>query len=224
LAEHEEVGVTKAQKTVGVLVPIALLLALVVWTFLYLIRYPPTVQAATVGPSDVNVTMQTVGSIGSGTHPTWVSYLIQQPDGTWVHTTVMQVPAHTTVHMTIYQYDSGSALRNPLMNAVQGAPDATVDGKPYSLWTDTIGHTFTVPGLGISVPLPGIASTAANPCSAAPCDPSFDHHTIKFTFKTLGAGNYTWQCFVPCGLGYLDGFGGPMSTFGYMNGMLKVVA
>ena len=215
---------TKAQKTIGVLIPLALLLAVVVWTFLYLIRYPPTVEAATKASGDVDVTMQTVGSIGTGNHPTWVSYLIRRADGVWVHTTVLQVPAHTTVHMTIYQFDSGSSLRNPVMNQVLGAPDAALDGKPYSLWTDTIGHTFTIPELGLSVPLPGIAATAANPCSVAPCGPSYDHHTITFTFRTGPAGVYTWQCFVPCGLGYLAGFGGPMSTFGYMNGVLKVVA
>ena len=27
---------------------------------------------------------------------------------------------------------------------------------------------------------------------------------------TPGAGQYPWQCFVPCGLGYLYGNGGPM--------------
>jgi len=216
--------VTKAQKTIGVLVPLALLLAVVVWTFLYLIRYTPTVQAAPSAPGEVNVTMQTVGAMGTGNHPTWVSYLIQRQDGVWVHSTVLQVPAHTTVHMTIYQYDSGSALRNPVMNEVLGAPDATLDGKPYSLYSDIVGHTFTVPELGISVPLPGISPDSTNPCPAAPCGPSYDHHTVQFTFKTNGAGTYTWQCFVPCALGYLDGFGGPMSTYGFMNGLLKVVA
>jgi hypothetical protein len=216
--------VSRAQKTTLVLVPLALLAAVVVWTFLYLIRYPPTVAAATTAPGEVNVVMQTVGQMGTEPHPPWVSYLIQRSDGTWVHSTVLQVPAHTTVHVTIYQYDSGSDLRNPTMNQVLGAPDATVDGKPYSVWTESIGHTFTIPELGISVPLPGIADDATNPCSLAPCDPSFDHHTVTFSFKTGGAATYTWQCFVPCAVGYLAGFGGPMSTVGYMNGILKVVA
>ncbi|HEY5030965.1 MAG TPA: hypothetical protein VIJ54_00730 [Actinomycetes bacterium] len=214
---------TKAQKSIVVLVPLALLLAVVVWTFLYLIRYPPTVQAATSG-GQVNVTMQTVGSMGTEPHPPWVSYLIQQPNGKWVHTSVLQVPAHTTIHMTIYQYDSGSMLRNAVMNQVLGVTDAAVDGKPYSLWSDNIGHTFTIPELGISVPLPAIADSATNPCGTAPCDTSFDHHKVTFTFTTNGAGTYTWQCFVPCAVGYLAGFGGPMSTVGYMNGILKVVA
>jgi len=216
--------VTKAQKTIGVLVPLALLLALVIWTFTWLIGYPPTVQAATTTPGEVNVTMQTVGTIGTGPHPEWVSYLIQQPDGSWTHSTVLQVPAHTKVHMTIQQYDTGSSLRNPLMNQVLGITDAANNGQPYGLWTDVIGHTFTIPELGISVPLPGIPDDSTNMCSVAPCAKSFDHNTVTFTFTTQGAGTYTWQCFVPCGVAYLAGFGGPMATLGYMNGILKVVA
>ena len=46
----------------------------------------------------------------------------------------------------------------------------------------------------------------------------------QFSFVTPGVGQYRWQCFVPCGLGYLYGNGGPMSTLGYMGGFLKVVA
>jgi hypothetical protein len=216
--------VTKAQKTIGVLVPLVLLLALVIWTFTWLIGYPPTVQAATTTPGEVNVTMQTVAQMGTEPHPQWVSYLIKQADGSWVHSSVLQVPAHTKVHMTIEQYDSGSDLRNPLMNQVLGVTDAQNNGQPYTVWTDIIGHTFTIPELGISVPLPGIPDSASNPCSVAPCATSFDHNTITFTFETQGPGTYTWQCFVPCAVGYIAGFGGPMSTVGYMNGVLKVVA
>jgi hypothetical protein len=34
-------------------------------------------------------------------------------------------------------------------------------------------------------------------------------------------GQYIWQCFDPCGSGF-NGFGGPMSTKGYMSGTLTV--
>ena len=47
---------------------------------------------------------------------------------------------------------------------------------------------------------------------------------MKFSFMTPGPGQYPWQCFVPCGLGFLYGNGGPMQTVGYMDGFLKVVA
>ena len=53
---------------------------------------------------------------------------------------------------------------------------------------------------------------------------SADHNTITFTIRTGASGTYVWQCFVPCALGYPLGFGGPMSTLGYMNGFMKVVA
>lgn len=219
------IRVGRAQRTGLVAAVFAVFSAFVIWTFIHLTHYPPTVAAAATAPGEANITMQTVGAIGTEPHPPWVSYLVQRPNGTWVHTTVLKVPAHSTVHVTIYQYDSGSDLRNPLMNQVQGVGDATVNGKPYSMWTDAIGHTFTVPQLGISVPLPGIPSDAKNPCSTnAPCSPSFDHMKVQFTFQTGAAGTYTWQCFVPCGVAYIAGFGGPMSTVGYMNGVLQVTA
>jgi hypothetical protein len=37
-------------------------------------------------------------------------------------------------------------------------------------------------------------------------------------------GTYRWQCFVPCGLDFLNGNGGPMQTFGYMMGHMQVVS
>ena len=60
-------------------------------------------------------------------------------------------------------------------------------------------------------------------CSAAPCDTSMAHTTIKFSFRTGAPGTYRWQCFVPCAAGNLLGNGGPMSTLGYMGGFLNVV-
>ena len=51
------------------------------------------------------------------------------------------------------------------------------------------------------------------------------HTVVKFTFKTPSTpGAYRWQCFVPCGLGYVDGNGGPMGTPGYMMGQMEVQA
>ena len=37
-------------------------------------------------------------------------------------------------------------------------------------------------------------------------------------------GEFRWQCFVPCGGGYVDGNGGPMQTIGYMTGQMNVVS
>jgi hypothetical protein len=195
-----------------------------------LLGSPPTVDFTSASPGQaVSVTMQTVGSYGSGSHPTWVSYEIQSPGGQWVHTTLFQVPQHVRINVTIVQYDSGSPLRNQQIGQVTGTSGnaALLNGKPFRVIDSNSGngvaHTFSLPSLGINVPLYGNNGNA-NLCAAAPCTTTSPHKVIKFSFTSPGPGNYRWQCFVPCGLGYLFGNGGPMSTVGYMGGFMKVVA
>ena len=195
-----------------------------------LLGTPPTVDytSATPGQS-VNVTMQTVGTYGSGSHASWVSYLVKSPDGQWVHTTNFQVPAHVRVNVTIVQYDSGSPLRNQQLGRVTGtlANAALLNGKPFRVINSNAGngvaHTFSMPSIGVNVPLYGNNGNA-NLCAAAPCTTSSPNKVIKFSFISPGPGNYRWQCFVPCGGGYLYGNGGPMSTLGYMGGFMQVAA
>lgn len=221
---------SKPMRAVVVTLPLVIVAALIAWGALNLTRYPTTVLASTStnssGQPTANLTLQTVPTYGHGSTPDWVSYLAQSSNGTWHHTTMLQVPAHSLVHVTIYQYDSGSALRNPFMNQVLGTVGGTEqdNSKTIATTTGVIGHTFTVPALGLSVFLPGISADAKNPCQAAPCTTNFDHNTIQFTFRTGAPGTFHWQCFVPCGTDFVDGFGGPMSTLGYMGGFLKVVA
>ncbi len=175
----------------------------------------------------VNLTIQTVGTIGFGSHPSWVSYLTKSPTtGQWLHATTWKLPANTVIKVTEYQYDSGSPLRNQEWGQVQGTigNDATLNGKEFSVYNSNagagVGHTFAIPALGVSVPLVGVTGT---PCGAGPCHFNSPHNIEKFSFKTPGPGSYYWQCFVPCGLGYLFGNGGPMATQGYMGGELEVV-
>jgi hypothetical protein len=196
-----------------------------------LLGTPPTVDYTSSSPgAPVNVTMQTVGTYGSGNHPSWVSYLVRSPQGQWVHTTVFQVPAHTRLNVTIYQYDSGSPLRNQQLGQVTGTAGnvATLNGKAFRVLNSNVGngvaHTFSMPSLGINVPLYANNSNNPNLCGAAPCTTKSPNHVIRFSFTSPGAGNYRWQCFVPCGAGFLFGNGGPMSTLGYMGGFMKVVA
>ena len=99
-----------------------------------------------------------------------------------------------------------------------------IDGRPLrALDPSLASHTFAIPDLGVSVPIQGVADDAGNPCEVAPCSTSFNHKTITFTFRTRASGVYHWQCFVPCAAGWQYGFGGPMQTFGYMDGLIKVV-
>lgn len=206
---------------------------LAVWAVVgFMLPTTPTVDFTAAQPSGapVDLTVQTVGTIGFGAHPTWVSYLVKNPNGQWIHSTVWKVPAHTRINLTIEQYDSGSPLRNQQWGLVAGTSGGveTLNGKPIALYDSNggngVGHTFSIPTLGISVPLVGIADDAKNPCSQAPCTTDFDHNVIKVSFVTPGPGEYPWQCYVPCGLGFLYGNGGPMSTLGYMGGFLDVTA
>ena len=174
--------------------------------------------------------MQTVGSIGFGPHPDVGVVPDRDPSGQWVHTTLWDLPAHTRINVTVYQYDSGSPLRNQQLGQVIGTIGtvATYNGKPESVIdsndTNGVGHTFTIPTLGISVPLIGDLTRRQESVQCRALHLQLRPQRVKFSFMTPGPGQYPWQCFVPCGLGYLYGNGGPMQTVGYMDGFLKVVA
>src|ERR1017187_2434116 len=75
-------------------------------TAAFLRSSPPTVDFSSghQAGQPVNMTVETVGSIGYGDHPTWVSYLVEAPNGQWVHSTLWQLPANTTINVTLYQY------------------------------------------------------------------------------------------------------------------------
>ena len=138
------------------------------------------------------------------------------------------MPAHTRINVTIYQYDSGSPLRNQQLGQVTGTIGhvALLNGKPFRVINSNagngVGHTFSIPTLGHQrAPL---RQQRATPTCAAPrrAPRQSPHQVIKFSFISPGPGQYPWQCFVPCGLGFLYGNGGPMQTIGYMDGFLKV--
>jgi hypothetical protein len=200
--------------------------ALVAWYVIgYVIGLPPTVpQASAAGIT--NITLQTVAAYGHAPHPDWVSYLVKNEQGQWVHSTIWKVPAHSTVRITVYQYDGDSGLRNPFLGQPRGIIGGTmsVNGKPlHVLDPDDASHTFTIPDMGVSVPLKGVADDAPNQCAVTPCTMAQAHNTIVFEFKTGKPGLHRWQCFVPCAAGWIYGFGGPMQTVGWMDGFLKVV-
>jgi len=217
----------------AVLVLLAIAIGLAVYTVVtYLTPQSGVVDFTAAQPAGapVTLTVQTVGSIGYGAHPTWVTYMVQAPDGQWEHDTTWKVPAHTRINMTIHQFDSGSPLRNQQWGRVQGVTGGVeiLNGKPISVYDSNtgngVGHTFAIPTLGVNVPLVGVDSNASNICSQAPCGSDSVSNTIKVSFVTPGPGEYPWQCFVPCGLGFLYGNGGPMSNANYMGGFLDVTA
>src|SRR5215472_6328359 len=203
----------------------------------FLLAGPPTVDfSAGVTPDRgqvVHVVLQEDPQNTVTNHPDWVSYFIQDPSTKqWVHTTLFKVPAGSTVDVTILGYDGCTPLRNPYWGRVTGTAGGVeyVNGKPISVlnsWSQcTVAHTFRIPGIGLNVPVASPTSLAANNnlCGTSPCT-SGPHTTVTFSFQTpTTAGAYFWQCMIPCGLGYLDGFGGPMQTIGYMTGEMEVVS
>jgi hypothetical protein len=206
---------------------IAVCVVIALYIGLYLVNVPGS-SAATEGTSGAQLYLATVATVEpTDPNPTWVSYYaVDANDSHWRHSTTYVLPAHTLVHVTIYQFDGQSGLRNPFISQAQGTVGGnfTLNGKTVNaINPDTASHIFAIPAIGLSVPLMGIPDSAKHPCANAPCPLSTDHETITFTFRTPGKGLYRWQCFVPCAAGYIDGFGGPMQTEGYMDGYLKVV-
>ena len=207
---------------IGAVVIVAGAIALVVNKFT---RAPTPVAATKTGQGPARLTLATTPAVGElGGNPTWVSYLARQ-DGEWKHSTEYELPAHSLVRITLYQFDSATGLRNPYLSQVQGTVGNVmqVNGETTkSIGPDEASHTFTVPQMGIVVPLPGVAASAENQCAEMPCSLGQAHQTVTFTIRTGKPGRYRWQCFVPCAAGFIDGFGGPMQTEGYMDGFLHV--
>ncbi len=222
-------------------VSVALLIAAAVFVLAILgvrslkgLGYEPPARAATTG---VHVTLavypdsypchgNTSGAPGGGPHPEWVTYC---------PTTSIKVPAYSTVTVTIYQYDTSTGLHNVFFGRVLGTVGGlmSVNGRSTAeVSPNTPGHTFTVQTppdtaetyLFVNVPLPGVPEGVPEPVKIA--GHSYPRpNVVVFKFKTGSPGHYIWHCYVPCGNGLSgeqEGFGGPMSTTGYMAGTLTV--
>ena len=164
--------------------------------------------------------LQGVHGKTGGPHPDWVTYSNDNID----------VPANTTVNVTIDQYDSGGSLNNAFFDQVMGTVGgtATINGKVVThVDPNNIGHTFTlrgIPGSGtnifVNVPLP------ANPSSATPVTIGGGAYAkpvvVQFSFKTGSKGVYEFNCEFPCGGSRQGQFGQAMSTYGYMSGTFTV--
>lgn len=211
-----------------------------------------TLVAQSVGTATVNgVTMPHV-TLHFNTYPDSsgsVNGVAVHPGGnpnwpTYGPSNVYQVPAHSLVTVYIKQYDSGGALNNAWFDAVRGTVGgvAVINGKTVrSINPNNVGHTFTVrgapgvdPDFFVSVPLP-LAPTNNNEDYGPYCyssqylaesssvrsnNPCYD--TVVFSFVSGSKGTYAWNCEFPCGTS-VSGFGGPMNTYGYMSGFLRVV-
>ena len=201
---------------------------------------PPTVDftAGHHAGQPVSMTIMTDPVNDASSTPDWVSFFVKDPKtGAWVHSTIWQLPANTRINVTAYEFDTCDPLRNQFFGHVTGTIGGvmTVSGEKEGfngttslVNSDTtcgVAHTFTVPGLGLNIPLAGETYTDKNVCTQAPCQASSDHTVTTFSFVTPAhSGEFRWQCFIPCGLVTDDGNGHAMSTLGFMVGFLKVAA
>ena len=220
----------RAQKALATLLGVVVVGILVGLYVTYLTGGPTPYRvpvATAAGLRSASLTLETVATAGPklASNKTWVSYLVRE-NGTWHRSTVWTLPANSLVHVTLYQFDGKSGLRNPFLAQARGLVGGsfTLNGKPMTtINPDDASHTFAIPQLGVIVPLEGVAANAKNTCGDAPCALSATHNTITFAFRTGKKGHYRWQCFVPCAAGFYYGFGGPMQTIGYMDGFVNVV-
>ena len=217
-----------AKRVTGIVVGAAIVCALLgLYIGLYLTSQPGAAAAAP-SPAGAHLYLGTVpASEGTDPHPSWVSYYaVDATSGNWRHDTTFIVPANTVVTVTVYNYDGQSGLRNPFVSQSEGTISGgfTLNGKPTrAIDPDAASHIFAIPQLGVFVPILGVADDAKNQCANAPCGLATAHSTTTFSFRTGTRGLYRWQCFVPCAAGYIEGWGGPMQTVGYMDGFVKVV-
>ena len=131
------------------------------------------------------------------------------------------LPANSTVVVTITNFDDATPLpANALIYAsATGIVGGTFTETPIkaaspnraagatrtltALKPADVSHTFTIPALGINVPLAAFARTT-------------------FTIHTGAPGTYAWRCMDPCGTGP-TGWGTAMAAKqGFMEGTLTV--
>ncbi len=204
-----------AKKLVGVGAAVVVVLGVLIGLYVAALGHEPaaersrrTAPPSRAGTGGSQLTLETVAAVGPNTaHPTPTGSPTRSrttASGSTARST--PVPAHTLVHVTIYQYDGDSGLRNPLLSQVQGTVGGTetVDGRTIdAINPEEASHTFVVPQLGAVRAASGRPhSEAKNQCGSGG-DPAKEaaHRTITFTFRTGKKGRYRWQCFVPCAAG-----------------------
>ena len=136
---------------------------------LYLTNVPGSAAAINT-PSGKQLYLGTVPAAAlNDPHNTWVSYYaVNANSGDWRHVTTYTMPANTLIHMTIYEYDTQTGLRNPFLSQATGTVGGNIilDGKPtVAVDPTTASHVFAIPEIGLSVPLPG---RPARPRTCAP--------------------------------------------------------
>src|SRR5690349_8351522 len=132
----EETMSAAGKRLVGVAVCAVVICVLIgLYIGLYLTTSPGDASAAGVtGSNGTNLYLATVAASElSDPHPSWVSYyVVDAKDQNWHHATTFELPANTLVHVTVYQFDGQSGLRNSFLSQATGIVGGTfeLNGKP----------------------------------------------------------------------------------------------
>jgi len=149
----------------------------------------------------------------------------------------MEVPPNSVITVIIKNYDGKTPLINPFFRQVQGTIGGveTVNNKTVSeVNVDDVSHTFDIQStpdtpnpIFVNAPIVGVADDAPTPITIKG-NQYPTPNIITFQFRTGPSGTYIWHCYDPCGdqLGRNPpfGFSGPMSTTGYMAGIITVAS
>jgi len=165
----------------------------------------------------------TTGNFFNSTFGDQPAYYVLGPNGLQSSAQIV-LPANREIELVIVNYDDGAAnlsssqyatvagtvndqmtvVNNTDVNSTMGSSGIQIRGGASvgSLPVADVSHTFTIPSLGINVPV-GTSST----------------EVVYFTVDT--PGTYTWYCMTACGAG-TNGLDGAMATKGWMTGSLVV--
>jgi len=201
---------------------------------------PDVYQATKTGPNSATLELSTYPdsqvchSDAGNPQIHWVTYCgtIKNVQGANI-----EVPPNSVITVIIKNYDSKTPLINPFFRQVQGTIGGTetVNGKTVSEVNATdVSHTFAIQSnpetsnpLFINAPIVGVDSGVPTPITING-NQYAQPNVISFQFRTGPTGTYIWHCYDPCGdqLGRNPpfGFSGPMSTTGYMAGMITVAS
>jgi hypothetical protein len=171
---------------------------------------PPATVArpSTLLPTHLYLTIVTPGMTGSQVGPAVLPAQATVPAFSDVTVTIMNFDDATPLTGSYVSFAKASRIKGTVLsqtfektnpNAVGKSPAHTYSAVDPKL----VSHTFTIPSLGLNVPI--LASSRTT-----------------FTFHTGAAGIFAWHCQDPCGTGPA-GWSGAMSTLGYMGGELTVV-
>ena len=225
--DRKEGSISRSARIVCGLAGTVVVVALVAWYVVgYVISLPPTVpQASAAGVT--NVTVQTVASYGHPPHPDWVSYLVKNEQGQWVHSTIWKVPAQ------LHRARDGAPVRRrqrpaqPVPRPAARGRRRHDDGRTASrsrCSTRTSRRTRSRSPTWASACRSRASPTT--PRTSAPWRrarwPGAQHDHVRVPHRASRACT-AGSASCPCAAGWLYGFGGPMQTVGWMDGFIKVV-